>query len=458
MPNLPAAVEAQILSRRLLQPEQPVLVAVSGGLDSMVLLHLLRELAPRHKWPLWVAHFDHQLRGRSSELDARFVKDSCRKLEIPFIFEKAEVKSFARKSKISIEMAARRLRHEFLARAAREHGISKIALAHHADDQVELFFLRLLRGAGPEGLSGMKWSGASPADSDLTLIRPLLGITRAELAGYGKTQKVRFREDATNASSDFFRNRIRLELLPLLQRRYQPAVHKTTLRLMDIMAAESEMLSETARAWVRQPNRSDFAGLPLALQRRVLQAELFRLGLSVDFELVEWLRVHPDKPISIQPRLRLVSDVHGHLQLLAAEEKPFAALDELAVDVSEGQGSTMFESLALKWEAMPAPKGRRTSLKPAKGTEWFDADKVGSPVVLRHWRPGDRFQPIGMSGTVKLQDWFSNLKVPRSQRHRLLVAATTGGEVFWVENQRISEKFKMDGKTRRVLVWSWHRP
>jgi tRNA(Ile)-lysidine synthase len=457
MADLAAEAESQILSRRLLQPEEPVLIAVSGGLDSMVLLHLLRQMAPGHKWPLWVAHFNHQLRGRASNLDAHFVRDTCRTLEIPFVSEKADVQSFAAKSKLSIEMAARKLRHEFLARAAREHGISKIALAHHADDQVELFFLRLLRGAGPEGLGGMKWSGASPADSDLRIVRPLLGTAKAELVAYGKAEKIRFRQDASNASLDYFRNRIRLELLPLLQRRYQPALHRTTLRLMDILAAETEMLSETAQAWLRQKRPPDFAGMPVALQRRVLQAELIRLGLSFDFELIEWLRLHPDKPISIQPRLRVMSDNCGRVQLLAAEQQPFAATEELAVDVSEEQGSALFNGLTVRWELSEMPGGKRVFPKRTKGKEWFDALKVGSPVILRYWRPGDRFQPIGMSGKVKLQDWFSNLKIPREKRHQLIVATSAGGEIFWVENQRISENFKIKTRTKRALRWAWQR-
>jgi tRNA(Ile)-lysidine synthase len=457
MANLSAGVESQILSRQLLQPEEPVLIAVSGGLDSMVLLQLLRQLAPKHKWTLWVAHFNHLLRGRSSNLDAQFVKDTCRKLELPFLTEKADVKSFATQSKLSIEMAARKLRHEFLARAAREHGISKIALAHHADDQVELFFLRLLRGAGPEGLSGMKWKSPSPADAGLTMVRPLLAQTKKELTAYGKTEKLRHREDSTNASPDFFRNRIRLELLPLLQRRYQPAIHKTTLRLMDILSAETEMISDTAQAWLHHKKHPRFPELSLALQRRVLQAELIRLGLSVDFELIEWLRLHPGRPISVQLRLRLVSDGQGHVRLMAADPQPFAVTDELAVDINEGKGSTVCDGLVLYWESSPWSKGKAGLTKPSKGTERFDAGKVGSPILLRHWRPGDRFQPIGMSGTLKLQDWFGNLKIPRDQRHQLMVAATAAGEIFWVENQRISENFKIDSRTTRSLVWTWRR-
>ena len=153
-------------------------------------------------------------------------------------------------------MAARKLRHEFYVRAARERNISVVALAHHADDQVELFFLRLLRGAGSEGLAGMKWCSSSPADMKITLVRPMLDAAKADLRDFARENKVRFREDATNASLDLPRNRVRNELLPLLRRRYQPALTRTILRLMELVGAEVEVVGETARRWLTLEGRS----------------------------------------------------------------------------------------------------------------------------------------------------------------------------------------------------------
>ena len=147
----------------------------------MVLLHVLRSLARRHGWRLTAAHFNHQLRGRSSDADERLVKRTEAKLGVPLAVEQGDVRQFARKSKLSVEMAARKLRHDFLARIARLEKIHTIALAHHADDQTELFFLRLFRGSGVAGLAGMKWCGPSPSDRGVELARPLLGQSKAEL-------------------------------------------------------------------------------------------------------------------------------------------------------------------------------------------------------------------------------------------------------------------------------------
>ena len=170
--------ETEIQKRQMLPRGQKILAAVSGGADSLVLLHVLHSHAPKYRWKISVAHFNHRLRGRASDADEKLVHRTARKLSLPFYVAGADVKKFAAQSKISVEMAARKLRHEFLARVAREQKNSVVALAHHADDQVELFFLRVLRGAGGEGLAGMKWQSSSPANWKITLVRPLLCLPK----------------------------------------------------------------------------------------------------------------------------------------------------------------------------------------------------------------------------------------------------------------------------------------
>jgi tRNA(Ile)-lysidine synthase len=442
---------------RLLAKGEPALVGVSAGVDSMVLLHLLGL-----GWNIQVAHLNHRLRGKSSDADERLVRKTAEKLNLPCHVERADVKAVARKQKLSIEMAARQCRHEFFARLAAKFQIRKIALAHHADDQVELFFLRLLRGAGPQGLAGMPEMSPSSVDPSLTIIRPLLGVTKRQIRAYATEHKIPFREDATNASIAILRNRIRHKLIPLLNREYQPGVTRTILRVMDLLREESDFVSR----WGER-TREPFDQLPIALQRRRLQQQLYTAGIDTNFDLIEHLRLNPKMPIMVTPQQTVARDSSGTLQVseptfhwsadsLSANACDWTA-DSLSTSIAR-PGSIDFSGVTIRWSSGRARRPRRAVRAPAiLHTESFDADKIGRTIILRRWQPGDRFHPIGMPRPVKLQDLFTNLKIPRARRHRLIVATTAKGEIFWVEGLRISEPFKLTPSTTRPFHWSWHR-
>ena len=510
-------VEQNILARQLFRPGQQILVAVSGGVDSVVLLSVLHELAQKYRWQLTVAHLNHQLRGRSSAADERLVRSLAHKLKAPLVDGRAEVREFARTRKLSLEMAARELRHDFLARTARRLRIASVALAHHADDQLELFFLRLLRGSGGEGLAGMKWRSPSPAGADVELVRPLLDQPKAVLADYAAGHGIRHREDASNAVMDIQRNRIRHELLPLLRGKYQPALDRTILRVMEIVGADAELAAQAAREWLgqkgspksegrspkeaRKPEfesarsfagRLPFNNLPLAVQRRCVHFQLVSQGIMPDYELVEQLRIRADRPVAIclaQPvfgakagraeklptagsALRrdreedargidgtpiprfAVRDRSGWVRLETLKPTEFRS-GSADVELGGGAGEVKFDGVDIEWRINSRKAVGR--LRAGDQREVFDADKVGLQVRLRHWRPGDRFQPIGMACSVKLQDFFTNQKVPRDRRRRLIVATAADGEVFWVEGMRISERFKLTKQTIRRLQWRWKR-
>jgi len=420
----------------------------------MVLLQLLHELAGEFSWRLTVAHLNHQLRGRASDADERLVVRTAKAMRLPVVVGRGDVKQLARAKKLSLEMAARQARHDFLARTARRLKIRSVALAHHADDQLELFFLRLLRGSGSEGLAGMSWKNSSPSDARIELVRPLLGESKAALLAFAEAQQIPFREDASNASLDIQRNRIRHELLPLLRQKYQPALDRVILRLMDLVGADADLATAAAEKWLRQ-NRGAFSRLPPAVQRRALQRQLREHGIESDYDLVEQLRLQPNHPATIAPRVTVARDARGRVSRCELAEAPVSEASR-AVNLRGHASETVFAGVHFSWHQTttggPIPKTARA------GREVFDAAKLGSRVILRHWRPGDRFQPIGMSLAVKLQDLFTNLKISRAQRHRLVVATTAAGEIFWVENLRISERFKLSNRTNRRLQWRWKRP
>jgi tRNA(Ile)-lysidine synthase len=447
------ALNHAISERNLFRDGQKILVAVSGGLDSMTLFHALKELSRTHRWKLTVAHFNHQLRGRAAKADERLVGQTARALKLPFVAGRGNVRAEASRRKISLEMAGRDLRHRFLARAARARRIPAIALAHHADDQVELFFLRLFRGAGSQGLSGMKWAGPSPVDRSVLLVRPFLNQSKAALRRAAIAAGVAFSEDATNAEIDIQRNRIRHQLLPLLRQRCPASLTQTVTRLMELAGAEAETVAQLAEQWLANPGRAEFSLLPVAVQRRVIQIQLLALKQLPEFEMVERLRRRSGRPFALDAARTVSRNATGILQLGRIERIEFNPARR-AVVLKGTKGRQRIDGLALRWE-IKKTSGAGFASEP--NVEYFDADKVGGRICLRHWQPGDRFQPIGVSSPRKLQDLLTNAKVPRAERHRRVVAATRRDELFWVEGLRIAEPFKLQPSTVRRLKWQWER-
>jgi tRNA(Ile)-lysidine synthase len=321
---------------------------------------------------------------------------------------------------------------------------------------VELFFVRLLRGTGGEGLAGMKWRGPSPMDPNITLVRPLLDQPKSALAAYAKAARVKFREDATNAQLDIQRNRIRRELLPLLEKHYQPAIRRVVLRQMEITGAEAEFVTGAAEAWLAEKRRAPFDTLPLALQRRCLQLQLARLRVPTNFDLIKQLREFANRPVTVNDELAVKRDPAGKVTVQESGTQGFEG-EAIRVKLRGGAGKIRFENVSITWVRHKVGNGTFRAPQRQVNQECFDAAKVGVDIVLRHWQPGDRFQPIGMGRAVKLQDLFTNEKISRAQRHRLVVGTTASGEVFWVEGLRLGEAFKLDKKSTYGLNWRWKR-
>jgi tRNA(Ile)-lysidine synthase len=264
------------------------------------------------------------------------------------------------------------------------------------------------------------------------------------------------------------RNRIRNELLPLLQKKYQPGLAKTVLRLMEITGAEAEFASETAQAWLDnksgkrkaesgKPARGvarSFDRLPVAVQRKVLQQQLTAVGVISDFDLIEQLRAAPGKFVSIRSGLAVAREAAGKISRRELLEKSFKA-GELELQFQGRAGRAEFAGRKFRWQIQPLKEFRLPVKK--NGVEFFDVDKIGGEIVLRHWRAGDRFQPSGMKSAVKLQDLFVNAKLPAARRRHLILATAADGEIFWVEGLRIGERFKLSPETGCQLIWNWSK-
>ncbi|MBM4283986.1 MAG: tRNA lysidine(34) synthetase TilS [Deltaproteobacteria bacterium] len=453
--TLPDFVEACSRAAGLLAPGDRVLVAVSGGPDSTALLHLLCRLRDRLDLRLGVAHFDHGLRGQDSRDDAAFVEDLARRLHLPFHPGRGDVRAEAAHRRISPQMAARRLRFQFFGETCRAHGYAKLALGHTADDQVELFFLRLLRGAGPQGLKGM-W----PRTAD-GLIRPCLGVGKAVLLAWLEREGLPYRRDASNLDRRYLRNRVRLELLPQLTAAYHPRLPAAVWRLMDLLQEDERLLArETERALtgvVREVTQDFFTlhlpalfSLPPALQTRILKgaAERFTEDQGLTWAQVTGLlalargrRRGGEMPVGRGRAGRAGDRLHFWTPL---PPPPSLAVPLEPADAGE---LTLPPGWRLSWRTVEA--GRRISPK-EPGVAVLDRDALTLPLLARHYRAGDRFRREGAPGAGKLQDVFTDLKVPRWLRGHLPLLES-GGAVVWVLGLGVARPFKTTPASRSVL-------
>ena len=466
MTDLLQRVEREIHERRLLKRGQKILVAVSGGPDSMALLQLLHALAPKHRWKIIVAHFNHRLRGRASDADEKLVRKTAARLKLPVVVEQRGREGIRQK----IKTFRRDGRAETASRISRARGVktknqNNCAGASRGRPGGTVFSAAAARrGRRRPGGNEMALAVAGRCKT-IALVRPLLDFPKANLLAFARENKIRFRDDATNFSTDFLRNRIRNELLPLLRKKYQPGLGKTVLRLMEIVGAESEFVGKVARNVVSgprlepvRPQAERYTKLPIAIQRRILQLQMAELGVAADFDLIETLRQSANRPVSVASNLLVSRNAAGAVDLRSRPPMEFNA-NELVVNLLCRAGKVDFEGGEFRWQFDVQQRSRsRLAVAAGKiGGEFFDADKIGRKIILRHWRPGDRFQPIGLKSAAKLQDLFTNAKIARERRRNLIVAEVAGGEIFWIEGLRISENFKITPQTRRQLRWTWQR-
>ncbi len=454
MRALPGHLERNLRDPCGVPPDARLLVAVSGGADSTALLHALAGVASRGRWELHVAHFNHGLRGLESDADADFVAASASGLGLPLHTARASGRRLTSPGRESVEMTARRLRHAFLARTAREIRADAVVLGHHADDQVELLLMRLLRGSGGSGLGGMRWSSASPADPEVRLCRPLLDVHRHDLRGWLATHGLTFREDASNSDPGIPRNAVRHQLLPFLREFAGAGLDPVLARVADLVGAESDYVAQTAAAWSASGSPADFVTLHPAVQRAVIRGQLWDLGQDATFELVERLRRRPARNTSASGA-RNWHRTKGTILPAATPTDDFqTGVRKVRLDGRVHQ--VTWHGVRLRWTPVNGPSaGQRPD--PGAGCECFDAAAVGSRVELRHWRPGDRFQPLGLGRSAKLQDLFTNRKINASERRHRLLAATEAGEIFWVEGLPPGDRFRVTPTTRKRLDWSWVR-
>ncbi len=443
---------ARALGRILLHPGDLILVALSGGPDSVALLHVLLELRERFGYRLAAAHFNHRLRGAESERDEAFVCDLCARLGIE---PRVGIADGLDASMGNLEERARELRHAFLRDAADEMGAAYIALAHHADDQAETVLLRLLRGTGVTGLAAM--ASAGPA----RLIRPMLALSREDIVGYLGLRDAAYVVDSSNASSAMLRNRVRNELMPTLERDYAPGLRGRLVELAGEMGELDDLIDALARNELerRLGNRGEleiasFARLHPALQSAVMRSFIARI--KGDLRGVGRAHIEAMRRLSLEgpPNGRLdlpggwrVRREYGTLlfvqRKVTEEKKPRFAVG-LAVP-----GMTVIDQAGVLFAAELVAADSAV-LPGIKSEALFDCDQIELGMVARSFTPGDRIVPIGLGGSRKVKDIFIDSKLPREQRGTFPIVAL-GPDIAWLPGIARGSVALVTPNTRRVL-------
>ena len=451
-------VQRTIDRHRMLAPGEAVVIGVSGGVDSMVLLRVLLELRERYRLSVHVAHLDHGLRGAESAEAAAFVGRQCEAHEVPATITAADATALRDRPGGSLQNAARNLRYRFIERVADEQGATKIAIGHPRDDQAETVLMNLLRGSGTRGLGGIP-----PVRG--RIIRPLIECSREEIEAYALHQGIPSVEDSSNHLLLYSRNRIRLHLLPELAKGYNPRVAEALASAAAIFAAEDALL--TAMTDEQLPAmvilRSDrelvlsvprASPVPTGLRRRILRrsAHLLR-GDRPGLNFRQTLAL---ERLLLSDKAQGVLHLSGGIRATKAGDRLILSLSEHGARDSGRPirlavpGQTELPTCSLRFRTDTLEGGTGGLLANDPWTALLDADRAGGELVVRFWERGDRFVPLGMRGRKKLQDFFVDARVPRDQRWTVPLVVS-GGEIAWVVGFRVDERFKVTDSTQRIL-------
>jgi tRNA(Ile)-lysidine synthase len=448
-----------------------VLVAVSGGPDSVTLLHVLLSLKISLKWSrLTILHFDHHLRGEASWKDKEFVESLAGRLHLPFICGSEDVQAYQKKHSISLEMAARECRHRFFQEALKKYKAQKTALGHTANDQAEEVLLRLFRGTGPGGLAGM-----FPKVLQSRLIRPLLFATRLEILKYLQENDLSYREDFSNQELFCQRNVLRLKVFPLLEEYFHPRVVETLYRHTQLALEEESFWNhEVQSCWsslCKEETKDrkvlhipSLLSLHSALQRRLfrfaiekLQGNLLRIHAVHAEDIYQLVRqATSGKTIQLPQGLRVTKEgenlIFSKYSLPSLSSfhwiLPTPGRYRFPHPVEPDSNRSLEIHLYIEDFSSDHPKEKPGA---SAHTAWLDAQKIHWPLIVRSRQVGDRFQPLGFHGIKKIQDFFVDAKVPRSYRDQIPILCDQE-KICWIAGYRLDDRVKITPQTKQVLI------
>jgi len=445
-------VSITIEKHKLLKANEHILVAVSGGPDSVALLHILYKLRNKYNLRLGVVHYEHGIRGESSLKDAIFVESLAQKLNLPFYIEHGNTKVYAKEKKLSLEAAARYLRYDFFERVLKDTKADKLALGHTADDQVEEILRRLLRGTAWAELAGMEIKRDK-------YIRPLLEIYKKDILAALEVEKIPYMIDVTNLDLRFLRNRIRHQLIPLLLK-FNPRFKQNLLEMASIWREENAWMEMAVKNALKECmekigkkyciNLTLFDNYHPALQRRLLSKILQELSLPYTRRHLENLMQltfpsGPHKSVTLPKRWKGYKEgTYLYITPNLPTEIDYYYLVKAPCKVE-------IKELNLLFDIYVITKAGSENTKPSSSKVYIDLEKAPFPLEIRPYKPGDRFYPLGGKGSKKLKNFFIDAKIPFSERKKYPIFLSQG-KIIWIAGLRLDTRVIPRPETTKYLV------
>ncbi|HYE82267.1 MAG TPA: tRNA lysidine(34) synthetase TilS [Clostridia bacterium] len=461
MSSLIEDVRGTIAKYDMLKPGDKIVVGVSGGPDSLCLLHVLLELSGEYGFSLYAAHLNHKFRGEAADADAVFVGEICKEWGIPSFIEVFDVPAYIEETGLSPEEAGREIRYRLFDRVCEEVGANKIAVAQNLNDHVETILMRFMRGSGIDGLKGIEAVRGN-------IVRPLLEIERSRIEEYCGEKGLTPRLDKTNLEPVYHRNKVRLELIPYIRENFNPNIMMALCRFSGLVKDENDFLEAEAGnvlKTIAEINEDRIAvdvprliTIHTALQRRIVRQCIEKLSNTLngfDFKHFEGV-------------LELAEKSTGAAIVLPHKLKAFKSYDKLVLskDVVKADKKCYYK---LKYDydnSVDTANGRIVierikaeeigKLRGQKETIYIDPFRIKGELVLRCREPGDMFSPIGMKGTKKLKEYLIDEKIPREKRDELELIAD-GSEIVWIVGGRLSERYKITDETTDAVVIKYIR-
>ena len=438
-----------IKENELYSPGEKVLVALSGGPDSVFLLHFFNKFKNKFKIEIGAAHINHRLRGNDSERDELFCKAICDELSVPFYILRKDIKSYSKKNKISLEVAGRKIRYEFFEKISSENKYDKIVTAHNADDNAETVLLNLIKGTGIKGIAGI------PVKRN-NIVRPILSLTKKEILDYLNENQFEYRVDESNLSNDFERNFLRNEVIPLIQKNINPAFSNsalnTSLNLQRLNLGLAEIVSGLKSTVKVKFNRS--VSIPIDF---IKSENKFIISYTIKELIDENFSVKLESN-DLKKIFMLVKKQSGKSEELSENLIALKERNEIRIvkksalknsnEIKISTGSEI--KIARKTFSIFEVTRSDVKIGKSKNIEYISADGLSSDFIVRTWTEGDKFFPIGMQGSKKISDYLNDIKINSFEKKEQLVLENNGS-IVWVIGKRLDDRFKLTPNTKKVL-------